>query len=156
MRGWSRSLFQEGLVRILFATETFAMGLNMPARAVVFTSMRKWDGETHRAPSASEYIQMSGRAGRRGLDSSGMVVLLLAEEMDPEEFSNMLAGEAKPLSSAFRLRYNTLLKLLAMETFEPERIAVEVGNKVDQSEAEPPTIFQVICFAMENRALRCP
>ena len=64
-------------MRVLFATETFALGLNMPARSVVFTSMRKWDGETFRPPSAAEYIQMSGRAGRRGLDASGMVRLLL-------------------------------------------------------------------------------
>ncbi len=56
---------------MLFATETFSLGLNMPAKSVVFTSTRKWDGEVFRPPSAAEYIQMSGRAGRRGLDSSG-------------------------------------------------------------------------------------
>ena len=66
-------------MRVLFATETFAMGVNMPARTVVFTSLRKWDGEQFRPPSSAEYIQMSGRAGRRGLDERGMVVLLLAE-----------------------------------------------------------------------------
>ena len=63
-------LFQEGLVRLLFATETFSMGVNMPARTVVFTSVRKWDGEQFRPPSSAEYIQMSGRAGRRGLTSA--------------------------------------------------------------------------------------
>ena len=65
---------------------------------------------------------MSGRAGRRGLDASGMVVLLLAEELQLEQFKSMLCGSALPLTSAFRLRYNTLLKLYAMETFEPERL----------------------------------
>ena len=71
--------------QVLFATETFAMGVNMPARSVVFSGLRKWDGTTHRNASPSEYIQMSGRAGRRGLDDRGVVVLLLDDAIDPEE-----------------------------------------------------------------------
>ena len=77
-------LFQENLVRVLFATETFAMGVNMPARTVVFTSARKWDGESFRLPSGAEYVQMSGRAGRRGIDARGTVVLLLSEKLSAE------------------------------------------------------------------------
>ena len=115
-------LFQEGLVKLLFATETFAMGVNMPARTVVFTSLRKWDGETHRAPSSSEYIQMSGRAGRRGLDARGVVVLMMAEEMERDELARMMKGEPAPLSSSFRLRYNTLLRLYTIETLQPETL----------------------------------
>ena len=60
-------------LQVLFATETFAMGLNMPARTVVFTALNKWDGEEHRVLSSGEYIQMSGRAGRRGKDDKGPV-----------------------------------------------------------------------------------
>ena len=71
-------------MRLLFATETFSMGVNMPARTVVFTSLRKWDGEAFRRPTSAEYIQMSGRAGRRGLDARGTVVLMLAEELDKD------------------------------------------------------------------------
>ena len=67
-------LFQAGLVKVLFSTETFSMGLNMPCRTVVFTSVKKWDGENFRIVSGGEYIQMSGRAGRRGLDESGIVI----------------------------------------------------------------------------------
>jgi ATP-dependent RNA helicase DOB1 len=115
-------LFQEGLVLLLFATETFALGLNMPARAVVFTSIRKWDGETFRPPTAAEYIQMSGRAGRRGIDSRGMVILLLPEELEQQTLETMMAGSALPLESAFRLRYNTLLKLYALESYDPEQL----------------------------------
>ena len=63
-------LFQEGLIKALFATETFAMGLNMPARTVVFSSAKKFDGKDTRYISSGEYIQMSGRAGRRGKRSS--------------------------------------------------------------------------------------
>ncbi|KAJ1949377.1 ATP-dependent RNA helicase mtr4, partial [Dispira parvispora] len=66
-------LFQEGLLKVLFATETFSIGLNMPAKTVVFTSVRKFDGKDFRWVSGGEYIQMSGRAGRRGLDDRGIV-----------------------------------------------------------------------------------
>jgi ATP-dependent RNA helicase DOB1 len=64
-------LFQEGFLKCLFATETFSIGLNMPAKTVVFTNVRKWDGDRFRWISSGEYIQMSGRAGRRGLDDRG-------------------------------------------------------------------------------------
>ena len=67
-------LFQENLVKLLFATETFAMGLNMPARTVLFAELSKFDGSGFRYLSSGEYIQMSGRAGRRGLDTRGVVV----------------------------------------------------------------------------------
>lgn len=68
-------LFSEGLIKALFATETFAMGLNMPARTVLFTGMRKFDGSEYRWLTSGEYIQMSGRAGRRGLDDKGMFLV---------------------------------------------------------------------------------
>lgn len=67
-------LFQESLIKCLFATETFAMGINMPAKTVVFTACRKFDGVDFRWVTAGEYIQMSGRAGRRGLDDRGIVI----------------------------------------------------------------------------------
>lgn len=70
-------LFAEGLVRVLFATETFAMGLNLPARCVIFSQLSKFDGRTTRYLQASEYIQMAGRAGRRGVDTKGIVIMML-------------------------------------------------------------------------------
>lgn len=70
-------LFQAGLIKILFSTETFSMGVNMPAKTVVFTSARKFDGETQRWIQGGEYIQMSGRAGRRGLDKKGITILMI-------------------------------------------------------------------------------
>ena len=76
-------LFGEGLIKALFATETFAMGLNMPARTVVFTSAQKFDGKDMRWVSSGEYIQMSGRAGRRGLDERGIVILMVDDRMNP-------------------------------------------------------------------------
>uniref|UniRef100_A0ACB8EPD5 Uncharacterized protein n=1 Tax=Sphaerodactylus townsendi TaxID=933632 RepID=A0ACB8EPD5_9SAUR len=76
-------LFSEGLIKALFATETFAMGINMPARTVLFTSARKFDGKDFRWISSGEYIQMSGRAGRRGMDDRGIVILMVDEKMSP-------------------------------------------------------------------------
>ena len=73
------SINQESLVKCLFATETFSMGINMPAKTVVFTATRKFDGKDFRVVSAGEYIQMSGRAGRRGLDDRGIVIQVSTE-----------------------------------------------------------------------------
>ena len=104
-------LFGEGLIKVLFATETFSTGLNMPARTVVFTSARKFDGSAFRWLSSGEYIQMSGRAGRRGLDARGMVVLMLDERMDAAVAKDMLRGAPDALYSAFHLTYATLLTI---------------------------------------------
>ena len=85
-------LFQEGLLKVLVATETMSTGLNMPARCVVFTSPRKFDGSGYRWISSGEYVQMSGRAGRRGLDDRGLVILMMDERMDPAVAKDMLHG----------------------------------------------------------------
>ncbi len=82
-------LFQEGLIKCLFATETFSMGINMPAKTVVFTACRKYDGTEFRWVTSGEYIQMSGRAGRRGLDKRGVVIQMVDEKMDPQVFISL-------------------------------------------------------------------
>jgi ATP-dependent RNA helicase DOB1 len=113
-------LFQEGLLKCLFATETFSIGLNMPAKTVVFTGVRKWDGKALRWVSGGEYIQMSGRAGRRGLDDRGIVILMLDEQMEPAVAKGMVKGEADRLNSAFHLGYNMILNLMRVEGISPE------------------------------------
>ena len=115
-------LFQEGLIKVLFATETFSIGLNMPAKTVVFTSVRKFDGKDFRWVSGGEYIQMSGRAGRRGLDDRGIVILMMEEKMEPAVAKGMLKGEADRLNSAFHLSYNMILNLMRVEGISPEFI----------------------------------
>jgi ATP-dependent RNA helicase DOB1 len=92
-------LFSEGLLKVLFATETFAMGLNMPARTVLFTSCRKWDGKENRWITSGEYIQMSGRAGRRGLDDKGIVILMIDERMSPSAAKDIVKVSVFPLAS---------------------------------------------------------
>ena len=113
-------LFQEGLVKVLFATETFSIGLNMPAKAVVFTGVQKFDGEKIRWVSGGEYIQMSGRAGRRGLDDRGVVIMMLDQKMEPAVAQGMVLGTTDPLNSAFYLSYHMILNLMRIEGFSPE------------------------------------
>jgi ATP-dependent RNA helicase DOB1 len=117
-------LFQLGLVKVLVSTETFSMGVNMPARSVIFSSVQKWDGEKFRVLSGSEFVQMAGRAGRRGLDDRGFVITMLDETIDLKQFIISLRSESKfdPLISQFDISYNMLLNSLMMEGFEPEEM----------------------------------
>ncbi|EPR78095.1 ATP-dependent RNA helicase [Spraguea lophii 42_110] len=112
-------LFQENLLKVLFATETFSIGLNMPARAVIFTSLSKYDGIQDRIVSSGEYIQMSGRAGRRGLDKKGVVISLLSENITLKEAKELFSGKSDKLDSAFHLSYNMILNLLRVEGLDP-------------------------------------
>ncbi|KAJ2394421.1 ATP-dependent RNA helicase mtr4, partial [Coemansia sp. RSA 2559] len=132
-------LFQEGLLKCLFATETFSIGLNMPARTVVFTSVRKFDGKNFRWVMSGEYIQMSGRAGRRGLDDRGVVILMIDEKMEPAVAKDMVKGEPDVLNSAFHLSYNMVLNLMRVETFTPQ-FMLERSFHQFQTQAEIPRL----------------
>ena len=106
-------LFGKGLIKVLFATETFAVGLNMPARTVVFTDLRKPSETGLRPLRADEYIQMAGRAGRRGKDTQGIVLHLPAHEpLTMEEMRNVLSGPLIPLRSRMQFGYEFVLKAL--------------------------------------------
>ncbi|CAB0008458.1 unnamed protein product [Nesidiocoris tenuis] len=113
-------LFSEGLIKALFATETFAMGLNMPAKTVIFTSVKKFDGRESRTITSGEYIQMSGRAGRRGLDDKGTVILMMEEMFSPQTGRDLFLGKADALNSAFHLSYNMILNLIRVDDINPE------------------------------------
>ncbi|KAL1498076.1 hypothetical protein ABEB36_008933 [Hypothenemus hampei] len=113
-------MFGEGLIKALFATETFAMGLNMPARTVLFTGMKKFDGSQMRWITSGEYIQMSGRAGRRGLDDKGIIILMVDEKVPPAVGRDIVKGQPDPINSAFHLTYNMVLNLLRVEEINPE------------------------------------
>mmetsp|Transcript_11994 Transcript_11994/g.26099 ORF Transcript_11994/g.26099 Transcript_11994/m.26099 type:complete len:1429 (-) Transcript_11994:47-4333(-) len=115
-------LFSKNLIKILFATETFAMGVNMPARCVVFNTIRKHDGVQFRELQPGEYTQMAGRAGRRGLDKVGTVILCCFGDQPPPQLvlRNMLTGSSTKLSSQFRLTYTMILNLLRVEDMSVE------------------------------------
>jgi len=113
--------FAKGWVKLLFATETFAMGVNMPARTVVFDNIKKHDGQQFRTLLPAEYIQMAGRAGRRGLDSTGTVIILCKNEVyEMSELYGMMKGKPMRLESKFRLTYSMILNLLRVEELRVE------------------------------------
>jgi ATP-dependent RNA helicase DOB1 len=130
-------LFQESLIKVLFSTETFSLGLNMPARTVVFTDIRKFDGEEFRWLSSGEYIQMSGRAGRRGLDDRGIVTLMVDEMIDPTVAKTMMSGKPDRLNSSFHLSYNMLLNLLRVEHIDPEYLMIRSFRQFQSDRAVP-------------------
>ncbi|XP_057953252.1 DExH-box ATP-dependent RNA helicase DExH11 [Malania oleifera] len=114
-------LFCRGVVKVLFSTETFAMGVNAPARTVVFDNLRKFDGREFRQLLPGEYTQMAGRAGRRGLDKIGTVVILCRDEIpDERDLKHVIVGSATRLESQFRLTYIMILHLLRVEELKVE------------------------------------
>uniref|UniRef100_A0A0N5A2L5 Superkiller viralicidic activity 2-like 2 n=1 Tax=Parastrongyloides trichosuri TaxID=131310 RepID=A0A0N5A2L5_PARTI len=134
-------LFGEGLIRVLFATETFAMGLNMPARTVLFTAARKFDGKDHRWITSGEYIQMAGRAGRRGKDDRGMVIVMIDQQIKADNLKQMIKGKTDTMDSAFRLTYNMVLNLLRVDGINPE-FMLEKSFHQFQNYANIPTYLQ--------------
>jgi ATP-dependent RNA helicase HelY len=104
-------LFSAGLVRAVFATETLALGINMPARTVMIERLDKWNGETHADLTAGEYTQLTGRAGRRGIDVEGHAVVLWQPGMDPSQVAGLAGTRTYPLNSSFRPSYNMAVNL---------------------------------------------
>ena len=113
--GWKvliETLFKEGLIKVVFATETLAAGINMPARSTVISSISKRTDSGHRTLTASEFLQMSGRAGRRGMDEVGYVTVVGTSFQSPEDVAELVLSDANPLESRFAPRYSMVLNLL--------------------------------------------
>lgn len=104
-------LFTRGLLQVVFATDTLALGVNMPARSVVIGRMTKWDGRSRRMLIPNEFQQMAGRAGRRGMDIKGNVIVPYSPWIKFTEMMEVATGELEPVISAFSIRYNTVLNL---------------------------------------------
>jgi ATP-dependent RNA helicase HelY len=104
-------LFEAGLIRAVFATETLALGVNMPARTVVIERLDKWNGETHANLTPGEYTQLTGRAGRRGIDVEGHAVVLWQPGIDPVAVAGLAGTRTYPLTSSFRPSYNMAVNL---------------------------------------------
>ncbi|WP_448060738.1 DEAD/DEAH box helicase [Cellulomonas hominis] len=105
-------LFARGLVRVVFATETLALGINMPARSVVLEKLVKWDGSQHVDLTPGEYTQLTGRAGRRGIDTEGHAVVLGRPGLDPVALAGLASKRLYPLRSSFRPTYNMAVNLV--------------------------------------------
>ena len=118
-------LYVRGLCKVVFATETLALGINMPARTVVIEKLTKWNGETHADITPGEYTQLTGRAGRRGLDVEGHGVVLWQPGMNPREVAGLASTRTYPLRSSFRPSYNMAVNLVHQYGRETSRELLE-------------------------------
>ncbi|MFK4088847.1 DEAD/DEAH box helicase [Kribbella sp. NPDC020789] len=105
-------LFARGLIKVVFATETLALGINMPARTVVLEKLSKWNGEAHVDITPGEYTQLTGRAGRRGIDVEGHAVVLWQPGFDPRAVAGLASTRTYPLRSSFSPSYNMAVNLV--------------------------------------------
>ncbi|MFJ7902591.1 DEAD/DEAH box helicase [Streptomyces sp. NPDC096198] len=141
-------LFVRGLVKAVFATETLALGINMPARSVVLEKLVKWNGEQHADITPGEYTQLTGRAGRRGIDVEGHAVVLWQRGMSPEHLAGLAGTRTYPLRSSFKPSYNMAVNLVGqfgrhrsrelLETsfaqFQADRSVVGISRQVQRNE----------------------
>lgn len=141
-------LFQKKLVKVVFATETLALGINMPARTVVLEKLEKFNGEARLPLTPGEYTQLTGRAGRRGIDVEGHSLIQWAQNLDPQTVANLASRRTYPLNSSFRPTYNMAINLIeqfgrartrdilesSFAQFQADRAVVDLATKVKQQE----------------------
>ncbi|KAH7153320.1 ATP-dependent RNA helicase DOB1 [Dactylonectria macrodidyma] len=149
-------LFQESLIKVLFATETFSIGLNMPAKTVVFTQVTKWDGIKRRPLTSSEYIQMAGRAGRRGLDARGIVIMMIDDKLEPETAKEIVTGQQDRLNSAFYLGYNMILNLLRIEAISPEYMLERCFHQFQNASSVPSLEKDLMSLQQKRDSMTIP
>jgi ATP-dependent RNA helicase HelY len=127
-------LFLRKLVRVVFATETLALGINMPAKTVVLERLDKFNGESRAAITAGEYTQLTGRAGRRGIDTVGHSVVLWGAQLDPNLVAGLASKRTYPLNSSFKPTYNMAVNLI--EAFGEERASAVLETSFAQFQAD--------------------
>ena len=131
-------LFQQGLVKAVFATETLALGINMPARTVVLEKLSKWNGEGHVAISPGEYTQLTGRAGRRGIDIEGNAVILWNNDLDSTSVGGLASTRTYPLKSSFKPTYNMSINLISQ--FGSSRARTSLESSLAQFQADKAVV----------------
>ena len=140
-------LFQKGLIKVVFATETLAAGINMPARTTVISAISKRTDSGHRMLTANEFLQMSGRAGRRGMDKIGYVVIMGTQFQSPDEVASLVKSSSNPLESRFSPSYSMVLNLLQNLELEQakELILKSFGYFSSNDRLKPIIIQQLSC-----------
>ena len=148
-------LFQQGLVKAVFATETLALGINMPARTVVLEKLSKWNGEAHVAISPGEYTQLTGRAGRRGIDIEGNAVILWNNDLDSTSVGGLASTRTYPLKSSFKPTYNMSINLISqlgsarartslessLAQFQADKAVVGLAKQIRKNESARDDLF---------------
>ena len=149
-------LFQAGYVKAVFATETLALGINMPARTVVLEKLSKWNGEGHVAISAGEYTQLTGRAGRRGIDIEGNAVILWSNDLDSNTVGGLASTRTYPLKSSFKPTYNMSVNLISqfgsakarsslessLAQFQADKAVVGLAKQIRKNEIARDELFK--------------
>ena len=161
-------LFDKGYIKLLFATETFSVGINMPTKTVLFSSLQKWDGSSKRNLLPHEYTQMAGRAGRRGLDTVGHVIHCnnLFDSGYANEYKQILCGVPQKLVSKFKINYGLVLSVIAsgasnleqVEGFvkqsliskEIEKESVSLANQYQEKQKELDSVNKSLTFVRNN------
>ncbi|MBC9935428.1 MULTISPECIES: DEAD/DEAH box helicase [unclassified Leucobacter] len=140
------TLFQRRLVKAVFATETLALGINMPARSVVIEQLEKFNGERRAPLTTGEYTQLTGRAGRRGIDTEGHAVVVWSDAVDPEALAHLASKRSTPMKSSFRPTYNMSVNLL-------DRVGITAARSLlEQSFAQFQADRSVVDIARQVRA----
>ena len=152
-------LFQQGLIKVVFATETLAAGINMPARSTVISSVSKRTDSGHRMLTANEFLQMSGRAGRRGMDEVGYVTVIGTSFQSPDEVAELVLSSSNPLESKFSPSYSMVLNLLQRFSLEEAKELILKSFGYYSSDYRlKPIISQMDAYKKEQseRAFICP
>lgn len=145
-------LFQRRLVKLVFATETLALGINMPARAVVVERLDKYNGEQRVQLTSGEYTQLTGRAGRRGIDVEGHAIVVWSDAVDLETLSQLAGTRSFPVKSSFRPTANMAVNLLQRLTYEQARDTLELSFA--QFQADRAVVDQARSLQAEQESLR--
>lgn len=153
-------LFQKGLIKVVFATETLAAGINMPARTTVITAISKRADEGHRILTASEFLQMSGRAGRRGMDEVGYVVTVSSPYEGAYDVALLASSLADPLNSRFTPTYGMVLNILQRHTIEEAEFLISKSFGAFTAERRLQPLHDEIAWVMQSleeaMGFQCP
>ena len=153
-------LFQKGLIKVVFATETLAAGINMPARTTVISAISKRTDSGHRMLTANEFLQMSGRAGRRGMDKIGYVVVMGTQFQTPDEVADLVRSSSNPLESQFSPSYSMVLNLLQnLELDQAKELILKSFGYFSSNDRLKPIILQQLNCEQTLSKLRsekCP
>lgn len=152
-------LFQQGLIKVVFATETLAAGINMPARSTVISSTSKRTDSGHRMLTANEFLQMSGRAGRRGMDEVGYVTIIGTSFQSPDEVAELVLSGSNPLESRFSPSYSMVLNLLQRFSLdEAKELILKSFGYYSSDFRLKPILTQLEQFdaEIEERSFACP
>ena len=144
-------LFQKGLLKVVYATETLALGINMPARTVLLERLSKWNGESHVAITPGEYTQLTGRAGRRGIDEEGNAVILWSKDIDALSAAGLASTRTYPLRSSFKPTYNMAVNLIYQ--MGRERAKNSLGSSFAQFQADRAVVGLETQILKNNKAL---